>query len=246
MRKYVVMGLTAAGDKTREWEEWGAEHVAKMMRVPGYISGQAFRRRKDMTFIHPEVVPTLPPYDRMTFYEVDEEGLQFLTTHKREAGAGSLVGGGFPSPLGPYVGDSYLWETLSPEYRATGDRPTSATRYVTVLTDTSANPEEWRQWGQDHAANTISLPIFTSTQAFGVRPDFSAAHPESESTRPPYKLMTFYEITDAGFEHLMNDVREMDDGPEAGTRTFPSPLGKHVGDTFMWEAISPRFRALRD
>lgn len=247
MRKYVITVFNHGAGKPDEWAEWGKEHVADMMKTPGFLSAQAFRRRYDFSYEHPEVLPTLPPYDVMTFYEINEEALEFLTTNSRPKGSGPEGGSRpFPTPLGGYTGNEYLWESISPEYRSLSERPASKNRFVTVLTNTDGNPEEWPQWGIDHVGDMIKEPIFTGTQALKARSDFSYAHQDTLETQPPYKLLTFYEVNDFGAEFLSTHKREIGAGPEAGTRHFPSPLGQHVGDTYMWEAISPEYRALRD
>lgn len=247
MRKYVEMVLIDSGDKPKEWTEWCKEHVADIIGTPGFLSAQAFRRRPEFSYAHPEVLPTLPPYDLMTFYVIDEDGKNFLTTNERPAG--SSPGGGsrpFPSALGGYTGNQYLWEAISPEFRAFSERPEEKKRFVTVLTNTAENREDWPQWGIDHVADMISEPIFCGTQAFKVRPDFSYGHKEVLETQPPYDLLTFYEINDEGFEFLTTKTRPIGAPPEAGTRAFPSPLGQHVGDTYMWEAISPEYQVAFD
>lgn len=246
MRKYVITVLSHAAGKTDEWKKWGEEHVADMLKMPGFLSAQAFGRRSDFSFAHPEVLETLPPYDVMTFYEVDEDAVKFLTTNSRPRGSGPEAGSRpFPTPLGGYTGNEYLWEAISPEYRAFRDMAASKRRFVTVLTNTDENPQEWPQWGADHVADMIREPIFIGTQAFVARPDFSYAHQDTAESQPPYKLLTFYEVNDHGAEFLSTHTREIGAGPEAGTRHFPSPLGRHVGDTYMWEAISPEYRAYR-
>ena len=246
MPKYVVMALTHAGDKVEEWGDWCQEHVADMIRTPGFISAQAFRRCSAYSYMHHEVIATLPPYDFMTFYEVDEAGKDFLTTTDRPVGSRPASGAtSFPTPLGGYTGNEYLWEAISPEFRALRDRPVSRTRYITVFTNIAGNPEEWPQWGADHVADMIASPSFCGTQALIARKDFSFAHKETLEVQPPYDLLTLYDLTDEGFEFMTTRSRPAGSPPEAGTRRFPSPLGQHVGDSFLWEAMTPQYRALR-
>ena len=117
-RKYIVTVFVDTGDKTEEWAEFAKEHTADLIKVPGFLASRAYLARGDYVGGHPETFGTRPPYDLMTYYEVDDEGLHNLTTVRREAGDAPKGGTRpFPSPLGPYVGHSYLWEALADENR---------------------------------------------------------------------------------------------------------------------------------
>ncbi|WP_143435341.1 hypothetical protein [Henriciella aquimarina] len=246
MRKYIVMVLIHAGDETEAWTEWAKKHAADMIKVPGFLTAQAFVRRREFSFEHGEVIPTLPPYDLMTWYEVDEEGMKFLSTNERPKGSPPMADSApFPTPLGGYTGNEYLWEAITPEYHAVRELPISKKRFVTVLTDTSGNREDWPEWGADHVHDMIKMDIFHCTQAFKAL-EFKYAHKDTAETQPPYDLLTFYEVNDHGYDFLTTHTRPPGEGPQAGTRPFPSELGKHVGDTFMWEAITQEYRPSED
>ena len=119
-RKFIVTIFVNSGDKTQEWEEWARDHVADMIALPHFTATRAYRVRKDFLGGHPETFDSQPPYDVMTYYEVNEEGLKHLTTVPREVGEGPAAGTrDFPTPLGPYVGHAFMWEALADENRAT-------------------------------------------------------------------------------------------------------------------------------
>jgi len=247
MRKYLSTVFCDMGDKAEEWTEWAKEHVADMIKLPGFIGCQAFRARPDFSFAHAEVLPTMPSYNLMTFYEHDEQGLEFLTTNSRPTGAGPAAETrSFPSPLGPRVGETFLWEAISPEYQAVSERPKTARYFVTALTNTGDKSEEWAQWCKDHVATMIKMPTHLGSRAYRSRPDFSYGHPETFATRPDYDLLTLYEVNEEGVKLMTTARREVGTPPQGGSRPFPGPLGPHVGDTYLWEAVSPHYRAIRD
>lgn len=114
--KYFVTIFVDTGDKTEEWTEWAKEHTADLMELPGFTASRAYRVRDDYKARHPETFDSQPPYDLMTYYEVDEEGLEFLTTWERPVGdppAGNTRD--FPTPLGKNVGHAFLWEAIQDE-----------------------------------------------------------------------------------------------------------------------------------
>ena len=112
---YIVLALMDTRDKTEEWTEFHVEHVEDMVRnVPGFLASRVYRVRPDFTAAHPETLPTRPPYDLVTYYELDQRGVDFVTT-RRPAPEEGPAGGSrpFPGPLGPHMGDSYLLEAVS-------------------------------------------------------------------------------------------------------------------------------------
>lgn len=123
MTRYIATIFTNTGDKKEEWTQWNKDHVADMIKLPGIIACQAFQVRNDFLYRHDEATPTQPPYDAMNWYEFDDEGLKFMTSVRRELGTPPAAGTrDFPTPLGPYVGDSFLWESISQEFRDPGGR----------------------------------------------------------------------------------------------------------------------------
>lgn len=223
-----------------DWADWNDEHARDMVKA-GFISGQTWWVRPDYTRNHPEALPTRPPYNMVQMYEVDEQMLQTMLVKKTpEMGRGPAGGTRpFPSPLGKNMGDGFL---LEPIYEAFRREPADGNEPVCRLMVMMEVPEElyddWAEWNREHARDMVAAG-FNSGQTFKVRKDFSYIHPETLPDRPPYNMVQIYEVGEQVVNAmLINKKPAMGEGPAGGTRPFPSPLGKHMGDGYL---VSPLF-----
>ena len=113
---------------------------------------------------------------------------------------------------------------------------------LVVLMDTGHDTEEWTRWNIDHARDMVTTtPGFLAARTYKVRPDYATIHPESLATRPPYDLVNYYELDERGLEYVLNRKPELGEGPGGGSRPFPAPLGPHLGDGYLLEAVCEEF-----
>ncbi|WP_084396580.1 hypothetical protein [Henriciella aquimarina] len=245
MTKYkLVVLMDVPEDLYGEWADWNRDHARDMVNA-GFISGQTFKVRPDYEGNHPEALPFVPPYSMVNIYEVDEPMLEtMLLTKTPEMGQGPAGGSRpFPSPLGKHMGDGYLLEPDSEAFHSKAVEE-DLTRYRLVLMmDVPVDLlDEWKTWNRDHARDLAQVPGFISAQSYTVRDDYAHIHPESLPDRPPYKVAVIFEVNEHALESMLRKRPAVGQEPEAGTRTFPSPLGKHLGDGFLLEPIGEEYR----
>lgn len=227
-----------------EWADWNTEHARHMVEA-GFISGQTLRVRPDYSRNHPEALPTRPAYSMVNFYEVGQDMLDaLLVTKAPETGQGPTGGTRpFPSPLGPNMGDGFLLEPLYDKITGPASPAQEAVCRLAVMMMVPDDLfDEWADWNREHARDMVKAG-FHSGQTFRVRTDFSYIHPETLSARPPYNMVQLYEVgADMVDGMLTREKPVTGEGPAGGTRPFPSPLGRHMGDGYLLEPISEKFQ----